>query len=82
MNAVRAQERLAALTASSHADVADLIVAKAQAIASLAAEVRHEAYIMAYADGFYLVGVGPMLSLGAIALLQKPGAVAVPTEAH
>lgn len=80
VNATRTQERLAALAAGLHAHVSDAGVAKAQAIAQLAAQVRHEAYIMAYADGFYLVGVGLTLSLAAIALLRKPAKVAA--DAH
>src|SRR5208337_4658214 len=73
VNAARTQERLAALAAGLHRHVSDPILAKSQAIAMLAGQVRREATIMAYADGFYLVGVGLVLSLGAIALLRKPG---------
>ncbi|MGO9389846.1 hypothetical protein, partial [Rhodoblastus sp.] len=43
---------------------------------------RQEATIMAYADGFYLVGFGLVLSLGAITLLRKPGRFGAPAGAH
>jgi DHA2 family multidrug resistance protein len=72
VNATRTQERLATLAAGMHAHVADPTMAKARALTQLAAQVRREAYVMAYADGFYLVGVCLVLSLGAVALLRKP----------
>jgi MFS transporter, DHA2 family, multidrug resistance protein len=72
VNATRTQERLAMLAAGMHAHVADPAMAKAQAIAQLASQVRREAYVMAYADGFYLVGVCLVLSLGVVAILRKP----------
>jgi DHA2 family multidrug resistance protein len=70
-NAVRTQDRIAALTAvfQRHADAAH---AKAQAIGMIASQARTEAYIMAYADGFWIVGVGLVLSLAAVTLLKKP----------
>ena len=37
---------------------------------------------MAYADGFWLVGVGLMISLLAVALLRKPGSAPVLSDAH
>ena len=82
VNAARTQERLAALAAGLHAHVSDPILARSHAIAQLAGQVRREATIMAYADGFYLVGVGLILSLAAIALLRKPGSFLAPTRAH
>ena len=82
VNAIRTQERLAALAAGLHARIADPALAKAQAIAGLAAQVRQEAYVMAYADGFYLVGVGFVLSLGAVAILRKPLKAGGPIDAH
>ncbi len=82
VNAVRTQERIAAMAGALHAHVSDPMLARSQAIAQLAAQVRREATIMAYADGFYLVGVGLALSLGAVALLRKPRGASVPAEAH
>jgi MFS transporter, DHA2 family, multidrug resistance protein len=72
VNATHTQERLVMLAAGLHDHVTDPAMAKAQALAQLAAQVRREAYVMAYADGFYLVGVCLVLSLGAVALLRKP----------
>jgi DHA2 family multidrug resistance protein len=82
VNATRTQERLATLAAGLHAHVADPAMAKTQALAELAAQVRQEAYVMAYADGFYLVGVSLVLSLGAVAILRKPAKTGGPIEAH
>ncbi len=50
----------------------------------LAQQVRREAYVMAYADGFWLVGVSLVLSLAVVAILKKPPRwrVAGPVEAH
>ncbi len=81
-NAARTQERLTALAAGLQAHIADPGIAKTQAIAKLAAQVRQEAYVMAYADGFYLVGVSLVLSLGAVAILRKPQKPGGPIEAH
>ncbi len=81
-NALHTQQRVAALAAGFQAHVADAGLAKMQAIATLASQVRREAYVMAYADGFWIVAVGLAVSLGAIALLKKPQASAGPVEAH
>jgi DHA2 family multidrug resistance protein len=37
---------------------------------------------MAYADGFYLVGVSLVLSLAVVAILKKPQRSSGPIEAH
>ena len=71
-NAALTQARIAALVGSARASLLDPAVAKAQALATIALEVRREAYVMAYADAFWLVGVGLLISLCAIALLRKP----------
>jgi MFS transporter, DHA2 family, multidrug resistance protein len=82
VNAIRTQERLAALAAGLHTRIADPALAKAQALAALAAQVRQEAYVIAYADGFYLVGVSLVLSRGAVAILRKPQKAGGAIEAH
>jgi DHA2 family multidrug resistance protein len=79
VNATRTQERIATLAAGLHAHVTDGAMARVQALAKLAAQVRREAYVMAYADGFYLVGVSLVLSLGVVAILRKPQ-IAIPTR--
>jgi MFS transporter, DHA2 family, multidrug resistance protein len=43
---------------------------------------RREAYVMAYADGFWLVGVSLVASLAVVAVLRKPQRAAGPVEAH
>jgi DHA2 family multidrug resistance protein len=82
VNATRTQERLAALVAGMHSHIADPFAAKATVVRLLAQQVRREAYVMAYADGFYLVGVSLVLSLGVVAILKKPQRVSGPIEAH
>jgi MFS transporter, DHA2 family, multidrug resistance protein len=81
-NASRTQEAIAALAAGFHTHVADAGLVKLQAIATLASQVRREAYVMAYADGFWIVAVGLAVSLGAVALLKKPKPASGPVEAH
>ena len=41
-----------------------------------------EAYVIAYADAFWIVGVGLIISLAAVLLLRKPPRVGGPVEAH
>ncbi|MDX7951322.1 MDR family MFS transporter [Lichenihabitans sp. Uapishka_5] len=81
-NATLTQSRLAALAAGLHAHVLDLAAAKAQAIGLLATQARREAYVMAYSDAFWIIGVGLIISLGAIGLLKKPQKATGPIEAH
>jgi MFS transporter, DHA2 family, multidrug resistance protein len=71
-NATRTQERIAMLMAGVRSGVADQAMAQAQALMSLAAQVRREAYVSAYSDAFWIVGVGLIISLSAIALLKRP----------
>nr|WP_246695008.1 DHA2 family efflux MFS transporter permease subunit [Methylobacterium sp. WL6] len=82
VNATRTQERLAATAAGLHGHVADAAAAKGAALGMLAAQVRREAEVMAYADGFWLVGVSLVLSLGVVAILRKPQRASGPVEAH
>ena len=70
-NALRTQEHLAALTAGFAARIADPALAQERAVAALAAQVHREALVMAYADGFWLVGVGLAFSLALILLLRR-----------
>ena len=80
-NATRTQDRLAALMAGMHAG-GDPALAKLGALSTLAAQVRREAYVIAYADAFWIVGVGLMLSLGALFILKKPARTAASAAAH
>lgn len=82
INATRTQERLSTLVAGLHAHIADPMAAKGAALGVLAQQVRREAYVMAYADGFWLVGVSLVLSLGVVAILKKPQRTSGPVEAH
>ncbi len=80
-NATRTQERLAMLMAGARGAV-DPALAKGRALMTIAAQVRREAYVSAYADAFWIVAVGLVLSLAAITLLKKPQRMAGPVEAH
>jgi DHA2 family multidrug resistance protein len=81
-NAARTQERIAALMAGMRGAIADPAIAKAQALMSIAAGVRREAYVSAYSDAFWIVGVGLIISLCAVVLLRKPRPSQGPVEAH
>ncbi len=70
-NALRTQERVGALVAGMR-NAADPALAKAQALAVLAAQVRREATVIAYADAFWIVGTGLVVSLAAILILRRP----------
>ena len=80
-NATRTQERLALLIGGLRG-AADPALAKARALMQIASQVRREAYVSAYADAFWLVGVGLIISLAAIVLLKRPAKMAGPSEAH
>jgi DHA2 family multidrug resistance protein len=81
-NAVLTQQRLGAMVASMQAHMLDPIAARAHALGMIATQVRREAYVMAYSDAFWIIGVGLIISLAAIALLKKPQRAAGPVEAH
>jgi DHA2 family multidrug resistance protein len=81
-NAALTQQRIAMLMAGARASIADPAIARAQALMSIAAQVRREAYVSAYSDAFWIVGVGLIISLCAIVLLRKPPRPAGSVEAH
>jgi MFS transporter, DHA2 family, multidrug resistance protein len=81
-NAMLTQQRLGAMVVAMQAHVIDPIAARAQALNLIAGQVRREAYVMAYSDAFWIVGVGLIISLAAIFLLRKPQRAAGPVEAH
>jgi DHA2 family multidrug resistance protein len=81
-NATRTQERIAMLMASLRGTIGDSATARAHALLSLAAQVRREAYVLAYSDAFWIVGTGLLISLCAITVLKKPARVTKPVEAH
>jgi DHA2 family multidrug resistance protein len=81
-NAAATQARIATLAAGLARQSGDPLAAKFGAITLIARQVRREATIMAYADGFWLVGVCLVLSLAVVAILKKPPARRQPVEAH
>ena len=82
LNATRTQERLATMTAGLRG-AGDPAVAKTHALMMLAGQVRREAYVIAYSDAFWIVGIGLLISLFAILILRKPQkTAAAPVEAH
>jgi DHA2 family multidrug resistance protein len=80
-NAARTQERVSTLMAGMRG-VVDPSLAKARALTTIAAQVRREAYVSAYADAFWIVGVGLIISLTAVLVLRRPPTRAAPVEAH
>jgi DHA2 family multidrug resistance protein len=81
-NAVLTQQRLGAIILAIQAHVVDPIAARGQALSLIATQVRREAYVMAYSDAFWIIGIGLIISLTAITLLKKPQRTPTPIEAH
>ena len=81
-NATLTQSRLGAMTRAMQAHFVDPLAAQAQALSLIAGEARREAYVMAYSDAFWIIGVGLIISLAAITLLKKPQKASGPIEAH
>ncbi|MBE7204415.1 MAG: DHA2 family efflux MFS transporter permease subunit, partial [Parafilimonas terrae] len=81
-NALRTQAYLSGVAGMLHGRIPDAAAAKGAALGMLAQQVRREATVMAYADGFWLVGAGLVLSLAVIGLLRRPPRMAGPVEAH
>jgi len=65
-----AAERLAALTQGLVSRGAELVTAGQQALGALAAVARREAYVMAYSDCFYLLGVLLLVTVVLVWLCQ------------
>ncbi|WP_341527521.1 DHA2 family efflux MFS transporter permease subunit [Nostoc sp. UHCC 0302] len=65
------QQRLNELTQYFVSRGADLVTAQNQAIASISNVVRREAYVMAFNDCFYFIGIALLLSGIAIIFLKK-----------
>jgi DHA2 family multidrug resistance protein len=78
-NSVEAQSRIAQIAAGLLRDGADPSYATMRAMKMLAAEVQHQALVMSYIDGFWLMGIGIILAIPAVLFLQrpKPGAAAM-----
>lgn len=69
----RVQERLTVMQQQMHEATGGTGDAAAMALAQLQALVRREAYVMAYSDCFYIMGVALILALLAVAFMRKPG---------
>jgi DHA2 family multidrug resistance protein len=69
-----ARARIERLTAYflSHG-VSDQALAAHKAVVAIALRVRQQAYIMAFSDTFFLLGVALAIALAATLLLKKPG---------
>ncbi|MBS0220332.1 MAG: DHA2 family efflux MFS transporter permease subunit [Proteobacteria bacterium] len=82
-NSLKAQDRLQALTGLFVGKGAPLDVAVQRALDVLAQQVRLNASVMAYADSFWILGVGILVSMLAVLLLRKPRpGAAVMADAH
>jgi DHA2 family multidrug resistance protein len=71
-NSLRVAELTEALTRNFAAQGASPDAAHMQALAQLQAIVRRAAYVMAYSDCFFLIGVALLLSVLALFLIPKP----------
>jgi MFS transporter, DHA2 family, multidrug resistance protein len=65
------QQRIDQLTQTFVSRGSDLVTAKSQAIATLDSIVRREAFVMAFNDCFYFIGVALLLSGIAIIFFRK-----------
>jgi hypothetical protein len=61
------------LMAEARGAIADPAIAKAQALMSVAAGVRREAYVSAYSETFWIVGVGLIIGLCASSCDESRG---------
>ncbi len=83
-NSIRVQDRLHALTGLFLSKGAALDTATQRGLSVLAQQVRLNASVMAYADSFWMLGVGILVSMLAILILRKPqpGVAAAMADAH
>ncbi|MBV8168823.1 MAG: DHA2 family efflux MFS transporter permease subunit [Alphaproteobacteria bacterium] len=72
-NVPAVQARIAAMT-QALAPHGGSVTAHAQAIEMLRDTVRREAFVMAYSDCFFIIGVGMALAIAALFLVPKPRA--------
>jgi MFS transporter, DHA2 family, multidrug resistance protein len=66
------QERVAGMAAQFAASGQSADLAQMRAVASIAETVRRNAYVMAYGDCFFVVGIALLLSLIPVMFLAKP----------
>jgi DHA2 family multidrug resistance protein len=82
-NSLRVQDRVQALTGLFASHGASLDTATQQSLAMLAQQVRRNASVMAYADSFWILGVGILVSLLTLLILRKPQpGMALAADAH
>jgi DHA2 family multidrug resistance protein len=82
-NSLKVQDRLQVLSGFFASKGAALDVATQRGLAELARQVRLNASVMAYADSFWILGVGILISLLTLLILRKPGpGMAVAVDAH
>jgi len=53
-----------------------------QALAQIANTVRREAYVMAYSDCFFVIGIALLLSILPLFFVNKPKPGAAPAAVH
>jgi DHA2 family multidrug resistance protein len=82
-NSLEVQDRLHALGGFFAGRGAALDVAAQRGLAELGRQVRLNASVMAYADSFWILGVGILISLLTLLILRKPQpGTAVAVDAH
>jgi DHA2 family multidrug resistance protein len=68
--------------AALRAPVTDPALAHLSALARIAGTVRQEAFIMAYGDSFFLLGLATLASLAFVAILPRVSGDAAPAAGH
>jgi DHA2 family multidrug resistance protein len=82
-NSLRVQDRLHALTSLFVSKGATLDTATQRGLDVLAQQVRLNASVMAYADSFWILGVGILVSMLTVLILRKPpSGAAMAVDAH
>jgi DHA2 family multidrug resistance protein len=66
------RERLALMAAQMQSETGSTGDATAMALAQIQNMVRREAYVMAYSDCFYIMGVAMVVALIAVCFLRRP----------
>jgi len=79
-NNLRLHERLGTLTAAFGGE--GHTVATMKGLRTITNQVRTEAYVLAYADSFWLLGVLIIVSMAAVLLLKKPAPGAAEVAGH
>jgi DHA2 family multidrug resistance protein len=82
-NSTLVQERIASMVATFLQTHSDAAYARVQALRQLSNEIHRQALVITYSECFWLLGIGLLLSLPLVFLLQQPpNGLSASTEGH